>query len=298
MFSVLIPVYNFDVTELVKTLHQQAVATGNPFEIIVFDDNSEEKWKALNKPVQKLKHVELKELSVNLGRSKIRNALVKAAKYDFLIFMDCDVEVPSPYYIQKYLDHRWYEVMYGGRTYTEEPPEDIDYLLRWKYGEDREQLSMEDRNECPYKTFLTNNFAVQKKVLELVPFDETIKGYGHEDTLLALELKQREISIHHIDNPLVHIGLEPAEEYLQKTENALKNLWKLYRKNAIADSDVKILSVLIKLKRKGLLFLVRIIGFSMKKRMLKNLYSASPKLWVFDFYKLYLLARIASSTAS
>ncbi|RME04221.1 MAG: glycosyltransferase family 2 protein, partial [Bacteroidetes bacterium] len=46
MLSILIPIYNFNVVELVMELHRQATELDEPVEILAFDDGSEGKWKA------------------------------------------------------------------------------------------------------------------------------------------------------------------------------------------------------------------------------------------------------------
>ena len=70
--SICVPVFNFDVTELVKKLDKQAGLLSVPFEIVCIDDCSDEKFIKINKEICSKygKYIELKE---NIGRSKIRN---------------------------------------------------------------------------------------------------------------------------------------------------------------------------------------------------------------------------------
>ena len=51
-----------------------------------------------NRIIQNLENVIYRELPQNLGRSKIRNVLGKAAKFDYLLFLDCDSKVVSDNY--------------------------------------------------------------------------------------------------------------------------------------------------------------------------------------------------------
>ena len=104
MLSILIPVYNYNITKLVKALHQQCEKAGIVYEILCFDDGSVESFKTENQVVQELANVFYKELSQNFGRSKIRNELGKAAKYEYLLFMDCDSKVVSENYINNYIE--------------------------------------------------------------------------------------------------------------------------------------------------------------------------------------------------
>ena len=49
MLSILIPIYNFDITQLVKDLHEQAKSLEKSFEIILIDDASDETYTKINK---------------------------------------------------------------------------------------------------------------------------------------------------------------------------------------------------------------------------------------------------------
>ena len=55
-------------------------------------------------------------------------------------------------------------------------------------------------------------------------FDKNCREYGYEDALFGVELKKRGISILHIDNPLIHTGLDTNERFLEKSEQALRTL--------------------------------------------------------------------------
>ncbi|MBK9012976.1 MAG: hypothetical protein IPM82_02230 [Saprospiraceae bacterium] len=65
---------------------------------------------------------------------------------------------------------------------------------------------------------MTNNFLIPRQLFLEIQFDETLRQYGHEDTLFGMELARRQVPIVHIDNPLEHIGLEPVDVFLRKTE--------------------------------------------------------------------------------
>ena len=47
MISVLIPIYNYNVLEVTKELHNQLSAETTYFEILLLDDGSEEQYKIL-----------------------------------------------------------------------------------------------------------------------------------------------------------------------------------------------------------------------------------------------------------
>lgn len=285
MISILIPIYNFDIRELVHTLHDQAVAAKVPCELICFDDGSAQAYKSKNGSISKLDRVIYRELPENQGRAKIRNLLADAAKYDYLLFMDCDAAVPDAFYVQRYAEsvHPGV-VLYGGRIYANKKPSNSTYYLHWLVGKNREESSAEERLEAPYHSFMTNNFLIPRSLFYKVRFDERLKQYGHEDTLFGLELKQQGIPILHINNPLEHIGLEPNERFLEKTEQALQNLWFLWKEQAPIETSL--LSAYDKLKQFRLVGLAGLVFRAVRSNIKNQVLSSKPSLFWFDLYKL------------
>jgi glycosyltransferase involved in cell wall biosynthesis len=289
MLTILIPVYNFDIRKLVRQLHEQGNLLNIPFEIICSDDGSEEEYIKLNKEIEKLDQVSCELLKENLGRSKIRNHLASRANYEFLLFMDCDSLTTDDNYLKNYVNHLdKSKLLYGGRTYQDFPPEDSEYYLHWHYGKNREESSAEKRCKEPYKSFMTNNFLIPKAIFNQIKFDEQLTQYGHEDSLFGLELKNQNIEILHIDNPLEHIGIEKSEIFINKTEQALQNLYFLNQKHQLG-TDIRILNFYLTIQKYHLSFIVSIIYWLIKKPLQINLRSQKVNLWYFDFYKLWYL---------
>lgn len=230
MLSICIPRYNYDTSRLVAQLRLQI--SGNA-EIIVIDDAS-----TVELPVPASDH--FIQLEKNIGRAAIRNRFLEYAKYDWLLFLDNDVELVYDDFLKKYIDcitgrtaegraerrvqHPTFcPVIYGGRIYSPTPP-DQQHMLRWKYGKQIESKPAEARSRDPYTSFQTNNFLVHRSVLTAFPFDESLKEYGYEDLLFAEQLKNKKIPIYHIDNPVINIHLESNERFLELTEMAIRNL--------------------------------------------------------------------------
>jgi glycosyltransferase involved in cell wall biosynthesis len=273
----------------VYDLHQQATACGIAFEIVCIDDCSEESFRVLHREFSNHPNIKYSELPQNSGRSIIRNKLARTATYDWLLFMDCDSQTESPNYIRNYLEAaKEHEVVFGGRSYSAYPPEETSRYFRWKYGSAREVVPYTRRQVHPYRSFMTNNFLIRKDIFLRITMDESIKGYGHEDTLFAQELKAGNVPIGHIDNPLRHIGLETAEVFLKQTQNGVMNLLLLIRKGKI-DKDNKLFSAFVFLKtfRLNKIFLKYFL--KRKSNWEKQLLSKNPSLRKFDFYKLGLL---------
>ncbi|MCB0662182.1 MAG: glycosyltransferase family 2 protein [Saprospiraceae bacterium] len=296
MISICIPVYNFDIRTLVKTLHQQAAQLGLDYEIILLDDASEDQFIFLNREIAALDHVRWMELPTNLGRSKIRNQLASLAHFPNLIFMDCDSKVVGDDYLKNYIEaiDADVQVICGGRTHETTPPPPQEYL-RWIYGKSREEKSAAERSQHPNHSFMTNNFLIKRDLFETIKFDENLKGYGHEDSLFGFALLKMGITIHHIDNPLAHIGLEPAPVFLAKTEQGIKNLLFIYQsfpdyKEMIG--GIRILKVFHTLKKLGLHNIIA-WRFKQKKEAWKNnLLGPHPDLRIFDWYKLGLICTL------
>jgi len=297
MLSILIPVYNFDVTELVNELNNQAKIENVPYEIILMDDASDNNFKNINKSCEQINNVTYIELPSNIGRAKIRNKLASMSKYDNLLFIDCDSKIFNDFYIESYLNNLNDNlVLCGGRIYEISAPVKKELYLRWLYGTKRECANAGIRNINPNNSFMTNNFIISKSLIQKLQFDENIENYGHEDTLFGIELKKNNITIKHIDNPLIHIGLESSDEFIEKTKEGISNLvyiLKYYKDKNQLISGIKLLKwyyiVNKLLLNKPVLILFKIS----EKYLLKNLKSKNPKLLFFDFYKLgYLCSKI------
>jgi predicted glycosyltransferase involved in capsule biosynthesis len=296
MLSVLIPVFNFDVCELVHEISNQAVKAKVLFEILVIDDASHEDFKIINREITQFEGVTYIEEKKNLGRSKIRNKLADLSKYNNLLFLDCDSKIVRKNFLINYLRNIDTEsVIYGGREYDSINPEDGKYKLHWLHGIKREQIPAIVRAEVPNKSFMTNNFIISKKAFNKVRFNEMIKGYGHEDTLFGYDLASVDIVVRHIDNPVIHMGLESNEEFLRKTKEGIKNLKRIMSINGNAKKLIKDITLLAYYKKIKTLRLTGFLSYLYVKsenHLCKNLLSGNPSLILFDFYKLGYLCSL------
>lgn len=293
MLSILIPTYNYNITRLVGDLHQQAVALEIDFEIIVMEDGSE-KFLPENASIKHLincRHVILKE---NFGRSGIRNKLADEAKYEYLLFLDCDAAIQNSDFLYKYQAFNKEQcVVLGGRIYDEKNTNPQYSLLR-KYGTEKERNDLKNLiHRQQYPMFTTPNFLITKSLFNKVRFDESIVGYGHEDTIFGLRLQELNVNFNYIDNPVVHVGLEPNNVFLKKTEESVFKLYELYKseKYALLTKASKLLHVFCKLKKYHLVQLFAFKFFLIKPMIIFNLTGKHPSLFIFDLYKLLLLCQ-------
>jgi glycosyltransferase involved in cell wall biosynthesis len=289
--SLLIPVFDYDIIALVHSMKNAMGKVPEFYEIIIGDDGSSPEYR---KKYKSLVTANVKVISSekNIGRSAIRNKLAIEATGDFLLFIDADVMLPgtAEAYILKWLPFlKNSRVVCGGTLYHDSPPGDPDKLLRWKYGKWREQKSAADRNKHPHSGFSTFNVIIEKSVFSIIRFNEELKQYGHEDTLLGYQLKKAGIEVLHIDNGLMHEGLESNRDFLNKTKLGIENLSKLYDKVTDKRSfseTVTILSIYNKLNFFGLTRLLAAIYIRYRDRMEIRLDSGKISLFLFAFYKM------------
>jgi hypothetical protein len=295
MLSILIPVYNFDIRNLVSELHCQAILENVPFEIIIIDDASDKGFCTVNREIENLSNVSYTELEKNIGRSKIRNSLSKKALFNYLLFMDCDARITSKTYIKNYVKQCIGEVVVCGGTAYESSKENNDFGLRINYGNKRESKSALYRNQAPNNCFSSFNFLISKSILQRITFDESITQYGHEDTLFGLELKRHNIKIRHIENSLVHLGLESNPIFLSKALLSVKNLYTIFNNdfyNKELKRDIKLLNYYNKIKLLGLAPVVGLMYHATQKSISKNLISSGQNLFYFDILRLGFLCTL------
>ena len=287
MISICIPIYNFNVSALVTALEKQIAQCPEKAQIVLIDDASSQEFKDLNEAVcSKYFYLKLEE---NIGRSAIRNLFLEHAEHDYLLFLDCDSLVEHPGFIANYLAairQNPDDVICGGRVYRPQAP-DKEHYLRWKYGIKKESKSAIERAKNPNSSFMTNNFVVAKNVLKAIGFDERLKNYGHEDTLFGYELKENNIEVKHIDNPVVNGHLETNAVYIANTEKAIENLARILDFTNHDKELIKDVTLLTTYKRfKFFKPLIRLFHSGFGPLIKKRLTKGKVSLNAFDCYKL------------
>lgn len=293
--SVCIPVFNFDVRELVFELKREVKEQNINAEIILIDDASSHQFKTINNEI--LSQVNnFIFLEKNIGRSKIRNLFLEYVEGDYLLFLDCDGKIVNSDFLSIYIEYlknnTKTDVLYGGRIVAK-TLFNKKYILRWKFATERENLPVNKRREKPYLSFQTNNFIIKKEIFAKVQFDPEFENYGYEDLLFAMDLKSEHVTIDHIDNPIFNNDLENNEAYLKKVEESVESLAKMLKKHSLRPkiSEIKLVSAYNFISKTYsntfLLFLFSLIENTFKK----NLLSDNPNLRNLDFYKLGLLFR-------
>lgn len=313
MLSILIPTYNHNITRLVADLHQQALETYVDFEIIVMEDGSTLHVEE-NKEIKNLEFCRHIVLDTNIGRSAMRNKLADEAKYDHLLFMDCDAEVCSTNFVAKYITFCKEECVVIGGTAYDPHEKNPYYSLRLAYGQRREARTALERSKLEQNhskkyisqssspqgeglgvrsNFSTFNFLISKSIFNRVRFDENIRGYGHEDMLFGHQLHQLGYKFIQIENPLIHKGLDDNKTFLLKTEEATRNLFLLYQtgRYPFLAKESKLLNTYLRIQKLGLTKLFA-FKFDVTKQLLRWLLCRkSPSLLLYDWYKILFLCK-------
>jgi glycosyltransferase involved in cell wall biosynthesis len=280
--SILIPTFNQDCTQLVHDLLEQLPQDA---EIIVADDGSTAiPIRDNNASIAQLPQCRYWQAKMNLGRAKIRNLLAEMAQGEWILFIDSDAQVKSKDYIASYLNQTdGNQVICGGTGNYETCPSQ-DKALRYKYEIHAEQKrTLERRRKKPYAQFATFNFMIRRELFMQIQFCNDICDYGHEDTLFGLELKDRKIPILHIDNKLIHTGLESTPAYLRKIKTSLFTLSRLDEK---VQQRITISTIALFIKKCHLQGFVTWLYTKTQHRIKNNLLSSNPSLLLFKLYKL------------
>jgi glycosyltransferase involved in cell wall biosynthesis len=288
MLSILIPEYNHPCDRLVRVLAAQCVSLDIDFEILVMDDASTDFYFALNRTIEDLPNVRLLQAETNLGPARIRNRLAEKAAYPNLLFIDCDTEVPSFYFVKHYVEAIGKaDLVLGGVAYDFLPPSS-DRYLRWYYGRKRESLLAEERSK--HIPRVSYNFMIRKEIIMQYPFNENIVDYGHEDIVLGEVLQKAGVTILHIDNPLIHLGLDSNLAFLEKSRRAVEKmvLNPVFQEKEAA-GQIKIFRYFNWIKQRHLCSLLSLTYRVAGKWMEKNLCSEYPSLFIYDFYRLTYL---------
>ncbi|QAA82914.1 glycosyltransferase family 2 protein [Aequorivita sp. H23M31] len=284
MISILIPTYNYNVVPLVKALQGQIHLSQINYEIKVYDDGSTDLPEE-NEKLPAFQNTIYKKLEKNIGRTAIRNLMATEAKYEWLLFLDADVLPDTIEFLEHYtnaIKNNDYDVVSGGIIYDEIKPSQKQ-LLRWHYGREREAKSVDERNIEPYFIFSSNLLIKKQLFLEA---NTVLENYYGLDNSLSNQLKKMNAKVLHIDNPVVHFGLEENEEFIKKALKAVETTVILENKGLMDTNMRPLQKSYSKLKKLHLQHVFSAIISKFKKDMERNFMSEKPNLFWFDLYRL------------
>lgn len=286
MISILIPTYNYNIVQLVNTIHSQATKSNVEFEIIALDDVSNTDIIKQNSQINTLKNTQYLLSKTNGGIAVNRQLLCDKAKFDWILLLDADMKLKNDFYILNYLKaiKRGFEVVFGGINYQNKVP-DSEILLRWKYGINCEAIDAKKRNKTPYKITSAANILIKKDLYKRFGLDSIGNSYGM-DIFFGPQLKLNNTPVLHINNEVYHLGLENSQTYLKKTRLAVETLLNLYFDKKVKLHENDLLKTFILCKRLGANYILSLFFKLFKNLMVKNLLGGKPSIRLLQLYKI------------
>lgn len=299
--SLLIPVHDYDIITFVRSMRTAIDSVPELMEIVIGDDGSSTEYYNKFKQLED-EYIKVIRSEKNIGRAAIRNKLIDKSKGDYLLFIDQDAMFPSTAeaYIRNWVNLIGEsKVIYGGIQYQQGVPTNPDKMLRWKYGRAKEQVPANVRLKHPHRSFSTFNVMFHRSVFEKLRFNEELKEYGYEDTLLAFQLKVAGVDIYHVDNALYHEGLETNQEFIDKMKHGVSNLNKMY--DSITNQKefaqtVELISIYNVLRLFGIHRLLRTYHEWNKEKIEIKLNKSNPSLKLFTFYRMCIFCKYRLSS--
>lgn len=291
MISILIPVFNYDCTALIKELSVQGgklkeeLAGEFDYEIIIGDDASTDvELQRKNRIAAQTIGCRYFEQDVNIGQACMRNAMADMSQFDYLLMIDADAEICTDDFVRRYWNDRDRGDVICGALRNPHGPAPKGCELRYRYEKQAERLRDEStREKFPYNSFSTFNVMFRRDVFMNIRFDKRCTEYGHEDTLMGLMLRDMSYKVVHTDNPLVHQGLDSNASFINKTEMALRML---YRLGSPLQEHTGASRVAAKLEKWHLKGCATVLYKIFKNPIKKNLLGRHPSILLFQLYKL------------
>mgnify|MGYP001593126069 FL=1 len=294
MLSILIPTYNYNITTLVKVLSKQALVSGVLYEIIVLEDGTlDTQITQQNQSIVSINQCFYHKNQTNIGRTATRNKLSEIANFDWLLFLDADLIPLNHDFIQTYVKelNNKYDVVSGGIVYEAQRPTHKQ-LLRWVYGRARESKSAEARNKKPYNIISANLLITKEVFLKANNFETNHYGL---DILFSYKLKIQKATVLHIENQVIHLGLENTASFIKKSLQSLETTFLLETNKKMDFSSRPLQIKYYQLKKIGALPILNTLLKRFEKPILKNLHSKNPSLLLFDLYRLNYYSKLKAN---
>lgn len=225
--------------------------------------------------------------STTKGRSLNRNELAQRSTGNYLLFLDADALPKATSFLYDYCSAAaTSSVVVGGTAYLRDFK--VNHL-RSKIGIQKEELSPKARSKNTYDSFSAFNFLITRSLFLEMGFDETIQGYGHEDTMFGQQLRYRCASILHIDNPAYHIGIDENDVFMDKTQQAVDGLATLINAGKI-DENVALFRTYNTLRKFKLRLVIKALNILFGASIKSALSSKHPPLFLYDVYKILRLS--------
>ncbi len=298
MISVLIPVYNWKISNLVNELLLQFNNVEYQWEFLIADDASDKVYTDENNEfINSLDNSRIKlfQHNNNVGNAANRNFLVKKASFTWLLFLDADVLPVNSNFIAEYVNIM--AVTKANLIVGNLKNSNIikhKKRLRYSYDAILDKTELAYRKENPHAQATTANFAIRKEIAALKNFPLLRAQYGYVDTFFFLQFESNNFEV--IENPVYHLGIDSNEIYLKKTESAVINAYFLLQTQPKLASRIKLVKVYRKIRFINwfLYGIYTVFGFLIKKQLL----SVKPSIKLLLIYKLLYISYLDVSENS
>lgn len=232
LLSVLVPFYETSPVTLLRALIAQTASLPSTVELVLADDGSRDpqhRRAVMDELARSDRPAAILAASRNLGRACIRNALTRASRGQYLLYIDCDLMPGQADFLA-----RWAEIAAKGDTnvcyggFRMRPREEVSDRLHAYYSARSDCLPAAERQREPAKYTYTNNLLVARQVALAEPFDERFAGWGWEDVEWALRVERR-WPIRHVENPVLNPADGTARSLLRKFSESVRNFALLRR---------------------------------------------------------------------
>lgn len=233
------------------------------------------------------KKVRIIQNHTNQGRIASRNLLAEKANFDWILFIDADMLPANDDYLRSYetvITQNTPDICVGGYSYDYKL-NSSEYSLRYNYGLKKESLTADKRNKRPYKVILSGNMLIKKRVYKQHLLYLQSGSYGMDNIIGAI-FKTNQLNVLHIDNAVLHLGLEKNVTYLSKKREAARLLVENYRNNKDIEHQNDLLSLFIKSKKIGLSLILSLVYKSIGKSLEKFIIKNGSNINILQFYRL------------
>ena len=293
MISILIPCHNFNAYPLALKLEKQALLLDVNFEIICSDDGSFSLKNEENQKINLLTNSKFIELKKNIGRIQNRILLAEKAQYEWLIFLDVDSQPKKNDYLKKYISKIGNsDFVFGGNEFKYNL--NGKFYLKNKFAKHREAKSSTVRKKKPYKYIISTNFMAKKSSFLNCYSKIKYKSYGN-DYIISSILQNDNILVCHIDNCTVVSVNDDNEQFILKSKDALKNLYKNYSEGNLKKNSISIIKLFCIMDKLNICKVFLSFTNPLEKFIFKNINSKDPNLILFDIFRLRYLCKIKYS---
>lgn len=178
----------------------------------------------------------------NAGRALARERLQMAASADWFVFLDADMRIESTDYLTNYFKiiRRSNDIgaVFGGFS-IEEKLGDMAHGLHYAQSLKSECISADERKLHPGAYLWMSNLLVARHVMDEERPDPEFVGWGWEDCDWGLRVAQK-YKIDHIDNRVVHLGLEKDDVLIGKYRNSGDNFRRVCAKHPVQMKALRI----------------------------------------------------------